>query len=171
MEKQPSVAQMFRYEPEAIRLIGFPSTTPLIRLSTMLGSEISLREHRAFMDGRNCVIPSFPLEYLSGRQAFFGSLPEESIRKDLFSRHFPKRKDARGNIADFLKFCQNVYETLNDLREGVKYFEGLPEGREVLDRTGQFDKDLGAVLKTLEDIEANSTFAMSSETGVIMPIK
>jgi hypothetical protein len=172
MAKRPSVAEMFRYVPGQINLVGFTQSPILKSLGTTLGSEALLKNHRQKIDNKEVVVPSFPLQYTEERRTFLDSLPDRPLEKSLFDEEkpFPERKNIGSDDYDFLSFCEQVYHTLGKLKIVLNGFKRVSEVRRIRRRLNSFDSDLEETLEALHFLDQCTTFAVDTITGVIAPI-
>jgi len=171
MEKQTTIAEMFQFLPGTIQLIGFPSFSFFNKLSTLLSQEVTLRKYQREVGGRKVVTPSFTLDHVAKRELFFQSLPKGfSLNKSIFEREFPKNETTRFSLENFLYFCERVYETREALRRELGIFKQVPEARSAIRRLQDFDAGLENTLRALKSVEGFHTFAMDTQSGVIVNI-
>ena len=170
MKKQPSIAEIFEYNPDAINLIGFPDSLPLQRLSLSLGSEPLLSPYQKGNIGKKTLLPSFYSRYMHERQTFFQRLPDDKIKKYLFDREFPKTADSKLAYY-FLDFCTRVYQTIESARTELKPFQHLPEAKKILRRLNNLDSSLEKSLSALNSLDESHTFAIDETTGEIVAIE
>lgn len=164
-----SIAEMFKYCPDAIHLDGFPHSPFSSKLFRGLGQEESLAQYgKPDEQGKMIVIPSFPQEYIQQRQQFFQRLGRSHhMRKSVFERTFPKRKPRKYNAEEFIGFCSEVRQTLADARQELFRLRGIPEKKGILDRIRRFEEAYGKQCCTLEQLDNMNTFLINTDNGSI----
>ena len=106
MGKHPTLTQIFKYNPGAIDLVGFPHSEVFDRLSITLGQEVSLRDYQTTVRKVKLVTPSFFPEYIEERQQFFKRLPKSRVGGFSYTHVFPKGEDIEHSAENFLYFCR-----------------------------------------------------------------
>ena len=169
MPKQPSVAEIFEHVPNAINLVGFPSSEVLNGLQRFLGREVLLgSQDRRNPYEKRLVEPSFPLKHIGQRQDFFQRIGSgRRIQKTFFDRELPGSYGLYESYSGFLELCNQTYEIITTARSQLRHFKHMPETQRVLSRIDGFDSQLESMLRKLKSIDDIRTFAIDTQKGVV----
>lgn len=157
---------MFSYVG-GISLSGFPKCKLLDQMGKLVGDQAIFRQDRERMHGENVVYPSFPLQYVKERQAFFESLPSD-FEYD-WKIDFPRAGQIGDTKRSLLAFCTRTYQAMEQARAYLKKCD-VPEARRVLARAKVFDEELRASLETLKGVIGSRYFAIDTQTRVMVPL-